>query len=172
MSTAFVRPTRPRPAAGFTLIETIVAVATSSVLLLALGSVITIAARAVPSGNEPVVSAVQIERGLAMLLADFEEAIDYDKTDGSHVLHLGVKDRNGDGTDDLVQYKVDGSNRLVRILNGGTPVPLFGNVKTFTISHTRIDTVVSWAEIYVEIVNARPTKRYLRVRLLNMPEER
>jgi competence protein ComGC len=172
MKTLPAIPHRPRPCAGFTLIETIVAVATSSILLLALGSAVTVAARAVPSGNEPVVSAVEIERGLAMLLADFEEAIDYDKTDGSHVLHLGVPDRNADGTDDLVQYKVDGSKRLVRILNGGTPVPLFGNVEDFTISHTRVDAVVSWAEVKVEIVNARPTKRFLRVRLLNMPEER
>lgn len=163
---------RPSSGAGFTLVETIVAVATSSILLLALGSAVTVAARAVPSGNEPVVSAVEIERGLAMLLADFEEATDYDKTDGNKVLHLGVPDRNADGTDDLVQYKVDGSNRLVRILNGGTPVPLFGNVKDFKISHTRVDAVVSWAEVQIEIVNARPTKRFLRVRLLNMPEER
>lgn len=158
--------------AGFTLIETVVAVSTSSVLLLALGSVITIAARAVPSGNESVVGAVRIERGLAMLLADFEEAIDYMKSDDGTQLYLGVPDRNSDGTGELVQYQVDKSAQLVRILNGGTPVVLFGDVASFQVSHTPSDKQVSWAQVEIQIKNAVPAKRALRVRLLNMPEER
>lgn len=157
------------PGGGFTLIETLVAVSVSGILLLSLGSVVVLASRAIPTGQETVITAGQIERGIALLQADIEEAIDIQTT--NNTVLVGVPDRNADGVGEAVRYWLDDSNRIVRSQNGSNELALFGAVKTITITAEKAGGRVNAVRIDL-VMDAVPPRRNIRVRMLNSPAER
>lgn len=160
---------RRRETPGFTLIETIVAVSISGVLLLSLGSVIIVASRAVPTGQETVVTAAAVERGIALIQADLEDAIDL--ASNSDVFLIGVPDRNGDGKDDVIRYSLDGSGSLSRSQNGADAVTVLRDIKDFSLDLSERSGRVTAVRLDLEM-NASPSRRSIRVRLLNTPEKR
>lgn len=153
--------------AAFTLIETVVAMAISVVLLLALGSAVVIASKAIPTGQESVVTEGVIERGLAVMAADIEVATAVNRTSG---LVLTVPDRDGDGADDTITYQLSGTPKyLYRSRNGSTPVALFGPVSSSNITPIMSGGSLSALKVELTIDNATPTDRTLIVELLNRP---
>ena len=163
------KPGRFMTAPAFTLIETIVAVSISGVLLLSLGSVIIVASRAVPTGQETVVTAAAVERGIALIQADLEDAIDLASNSG--VFLIGVPDRNGDGKDDVIRYSLDGSGSLSRGQNGADAVAVLRDIKNFSLDMSERSGRVTAVQLNLEM-NASPSRRSIRVRLLNSPEMR
>lgn len=165
-----VRVCQPRGfGAGFTLIETLVAVSVSGVLLLSLGSVIVLASRAVPTGQETVITAASVERGIAVIQSDLEETIDIASNGGNFL--VGVPDRDGDGVGEVIRYTLDGSGSLSRGQNGADSVVLLREIKNLSLDFTEQDGRIRTVRIDLEM-NAMPARRSVLVTLLNNPEKR
>jgi type II secretory pathway pseudopilin PulG len=155
---------------AFTLVETTVAVAVSSILLLSLGSVIVVAARAVPTGREQVVVSGGIERALAVLQADLEEATEIDLVGST--LAMAVPDRDADGVPEVIEFGRDAQFMLTRTHNRGTPEVLAGPIKDIAMDMREVDGRVLAVSVRLTIDGAEPSDRTLNVRLLNTPEVR
>lgn len=153
---------------GFTLVETVTAMAISTILLLAMASTIAVAARAVPTGDESVIGEGRIERGLALLRSDLEVATTI--TWGS-TLVLTVPDRDGDKVEETITYDwTEGDRTLMRDRNGLASESLFGpisfgNVVLVEGEDERIRQVL----VVFQIAGAQPAARVLSVRTLNRP---
>lgn len=155
---------------GFTLIETVVAAGISSILLLALGSAVMVASRAVPTGKEDLILTGRIESGLAMMRRDIEECLDILVEDSRLV--LAVPDRDGDGSPEAIVFEINGENQLTRSQSLGTPAVLFGPVKSFTVTLRGDGTHVLALTGRLVLDEARTAERSITVRTLNRPEER
>lgn len=160
----------PTTTRAFTLIEVVVATAVSGVLLLALGSAVALASRAVPSGSEPVITEGAIGRACAVMQADIEETTDL--YFGSTLL-LAVPDRDGDGRDDLIEYAWAGTgNMLTRSHNRGVPGVLAGPVKVVSLTQIKAGTLLDRVQVTIVFADATPASRTFEVRTLNQPVAR
>lgn len=155
---------------AFTLIETVVATGVSAVLVLSLGSTILIAARAVPTPDEPLVFNDAVARGTSVIRTDIADAIDI-FTDETALL-VAVPDRNGDGDPELITFSVDADRMVTRSQNEGIPHILFGPVSDIDFSLRTVGGTVRAVTATFDIPGASPTVRTMTVRLLNTPEER
>jgi hypothetical protein len=117
-----------------------------------------------------VITAGVIERGLALMRTDLEEAIDL-ASNGSNFL-IGVPDRNADGTGEVIRYTHDGSGALLRSQNGATSRPVLVGVNGLSFSIEERDGRVLAVRIDLEMIGAEPSRRSLRVTLLNTPTKR
>lgn len=161
------RLSRRNAGAGFTLIETLMAVSVSGILLLSLGSVIVLASRAIPTGRETVITAGAFERGLAVIQADLEDAVDI--ATGSAGFVVGVPDRNGDGKQDAIRYSLDGSGLLVRAQNGAPGRTVLTGVKSFDFVADQQGGRILAVRVDLIVDEVQPGRRSLRVTLLNTP---
>lgn len=153
---------------GFTLLETVTAMAISSVLFLALGSTIAIAARAIPTGDEPVIAEGEISRGFAIMAADLEVATSITRTAG---LTLEVPDRDGDGRPDTIVYDwITGDRYMTRTWNGGSTETLFGPLANGNVVFTQSGRVYQRVLFILSFADHTPAARLLSVELLNQPE--
>lgn len=155
---------------GFTLIETMVATGVSAILLLALGSTVMLASRAVPTGSEPLILNDQVERAIAMLRTDVSEAIDI-HTDAEKLV-LAVQDRSGDGQPEFVVYERDGKGRLTRAQNAGTPYAIATGISNAAFTLVNADGKVRSMRATIRVDGASPSVREVHVRLLNNPDVR
>ncbi|RMH29867.1 MAG: prepilin-type N-terminal cleavage/methylation domain-containing protein [Planctomycetota bacterium] len=163
-----VRPMLHPLCRGFTLIETVVALAVSSVLLLALSSTVLLASRAVPSGNETVIAEAEIQRSLALMSSDIEVATAISTTSG---LTLTVPDRDGDGNSDTIGYSwTDADNMVRRTRNGSGDEVLFGPITSMNVICLKDGTAVTQVLIVIKLNTVSGvTDRVLNVRALNLP---
>lgn len=156
---------------AFTLIETVVATGVSAVLMLALGSTVMIAARVVPTGDEAFVSAARTERGIALLHAEVETAIDF-YTDANG-MYITAADRDEDGVDQFVTYTWSNPDRMMtRTYDNGDAEPLFGPLTSVTIKPAATDDQIDSVAITMVFQSATPSVRSVTIRMLNQPEER
>lgn len=146
------------------------AVSVSGLLLLSLGSVIVLASRAVPTGRETVVTAGVVERGLDLIRADLEDAIDL-ATNSANFL-IGVPDRNADGAEEVIRYVLDGDGNLLRSQNGAADRPVLTGVKNLSFTAQEADQRIVSVHLDLELAEATPSLRTLRVTLLNTPPKR
>lgn len=155
---------------GFTLIETVVAMAISAILLLALGSTIMLASRAVPRGDEAVISEGELQRAFALMESDIQECTDIMMTSS---LTIAVPDRDGDGLEEVIEYAYNGADKMVtRSRNGGTAETLFGPVKGLTVKQTTSNGRVDRISLAFTLSGYAVADRQLDVVLLNQPEAR
>ena len=161
-------PSRPNARRAFTLIETVTALAISSILLLAMASTVVVAAQAIPTGTEPVITEGQVERGLALIASDIEVAtdIEWDTT-----LEITVPDRDGDLADDVIVYDWNSGDRIVtRTRNGEASEELFGPVSMGNVVFTEDDDENVQQVIIVFVIPGQtPAARVINVRTLNRP---
>ncbi len=155
---------------GFTLIETVVAAGVSAILLLALGSTVMLASRAVPTGSEPLILNDRVERAIAMLRTDVAGAVDIQTDSGA--LLLAVPDRSGDGKPEFIVYALDGKGRLTRAQNAGSPHPIATGIDSAAFSLVSVDDKVAAMRATIRVHGASPAVREVHVRLLNAPEAR
>lgn len=153
---------------AFTLIETVVALAVSSVLLLALGSTVLLASRAVPSGSEPVISEAWIQRSLAVMSSDIEIATSITVNSG---VTLTVPDRDGDGTPETIAYSWVGADKMVsRTRNGSAEEVLFGPISSMNVICLKDGSVITQVIIAIRMSSTAGVRdRILNVRTLNLP---
>ena len=121
--------------AGFSLIELLTAMAISSVLILAIGSAITLAARALPAEDDPHLALLHGGGAVDTMQEDLEAAVHITERTATSVT-LALPDRDGDGRPEVVRYAWSGTggDPLTRRLNGGAVVPLLGDVHDLDLS--------------------------------------
>lgn len=108
---------------GFTLIELVVSLATTSVLLLGAAGTLALAARALPTQDDPAATARSLASTAEIIRADASTAVAFATRDTALVL----PDADSDGKEELVEYTVE-NDTLYRVYNDGEPVRLLGNV--------------------------------------------
>lgn len=156
---------------GFTLVETVVAAGVSAVLMLALGSTVMIAARAVPTGEEAFITAARTERGIALLQSEVETAVDfYADANG---IYITSADRDSDGVEEFVTYTWSGGDRMMtRTYDNGGSEALFGPLSSVTVKPAAVDGRLDTVSIVLAFSGAVPPGRTVTVRMLNQPVER
>src|ERR1700712_5445393 len=95
---------RPR---GMTLIEMTMSLLISSVLMVALGSSVMIASRAIPSSSTPIDTASTTAEGLDRLMSELMFAKTVTELTSTAVTFT-VADRNADAIDETIRYAWDG----------------------------------------------------------------
>tara|TARA_R110002111_G_scaffold189528_2_gene254806 strand:- start:232 stop:1296 length:1065 start_codon:yes stop_codon:yes gene_type:complete len=127
---------KPRTHAGFTLIEMVVSLSVISIIFLAMGSVMLLAAQSIPTEDDaPALTsdALEVTRQLA---SELETATTIaHMTD--RVIMFKIPDRNGDGNDEMLAYSWSGTPGapLFRNYNGGTAVTVLPSVQSFSLTY-------------------------------------
>src|SRR3990172_3247135 len=119
---------------GHTLVELVTALASGTILLAGLGSVMMIASQI---AYTPVSSEKRLRAAEAFnRLAEDARFATFFVTHTSNVLEFVVADRNSDGSAERIRYEWSGvaGAPLLRTLNGGTPVALVDSVQNFQCS--------------------------------------
>ena len=130
----------PKPSAakagGFTLIELVIGLAMTTVLLGAMAITVGIASRSIDPGAGPAGRTVQGADVLEQMEADLALALGFTEQTASAATFT-VPDRNGDGNPETIRYYWLGATdgRLMKQVNGGTPVAVAQNVQQFSLTY-------------------------------------
>lgn len=122
--------THPR-ARGFTLIETVLAMAILSLVLGGVASAIVIAGRAVPSASDPGTRAAHAAAAIDELMADISVATGIAECSAS-ACEFTLPDWDSDGDEETIRYEVKGT-LLVRTVNGSS-VTVLEDVADFAVA--------------------------------------
>ena len=106
---------------GFTLLELVISLSVTSILLMAVGSAIMMAAKAVPDPDTPDNEIALPARVAADISAELQLALSFTTRD-SDTVEFTVADRTGDKIDETIRYDWSGTagDPLTRQYNGGT----------------------------------------------------
>ncbi len=105
---------------GFTLLELVISLSVTSILLLAVGSAIMLAAKAVPDPDTPDNDTALPARVAADIAAELQMALTFIFRDADTV-KFTVADRTGDEVDETIRYDWSGTvgDPVTRQYNGG-----------------------------------------------------
>lgn len=123
-------------ASGFTLTETLMSSALLGVLLVAMGSAITLSSHAVPSPDQAGHGRIAAVRAMEQLTADLSHAtFVLDRSPTS--VTLVVPDRTGDAKAERITYAWSGvaGDPLTRQINASDPRPVLEGVQRFALSY-------------------------------------
>ncbi len=128
--------TRPPERTGFTLLETVLTMAVTSVLLLAMGSAMLMVSRVLPDAQSPAAASVAGAAAVEQIATDLQYAISISSRSTS-VVEFTVADRNGDSRAEVVRYEWSGTAGapLTRRENGGTALDVLADVRDFSLSY-------------------------------------
>jgi hypothetical protein len=120
---------------GFTLVEVVLSAVTLAVLLLATGSAVALAARAIPDGRSVASATVAGGRALDSLTTDLADATAVTSATATAIT-LTVPDRTGDGVADTITYAWSGVSDapLTRKFNTGTAATIAAKVREFKLT--------------------------------------
>lgn len=124
-------------AGGFSLVELMVATAITSLIAVAIGSAMMIAAHAVPDDQSGATVSLEAGRVLERLSLELQYALTVpERTD--HAITFTVADRDDDGAAERLRYAWSGAAGapLTRQVNDGPAVPVFDTVKAFDLAYT------------------------------------
>jgi prepilin-type N-terminal cleavage/methylation domain-containing protein len=127
--------TRPNPR-GFTLLELVVGTAVMSVIMVALGSVMLIAGRALPQAQSATGAAVAAAGAAEQMASELRYALAINQRSAT-MIEFTVADRNSDGLPETIRYEWSGTAAapLTRQYNGGTAVDALSDVREFSLSY-------------------------------------
>ncbi|MFA9477362.1 type II secretion system protein J [Phycisphaerales bacterium AB-hyl4] len=127
---------RANRSAGFSLVELSVAIALSAVVMLALGSAMVLASRALPNADSPALASHDVGRALEQLSTDLQHAL-YVSERSPHAITFTVADRTGDGSPQRMRYAWSGEpgEPLTWQLDDHDPVDLLPSIDTFELSY-------------------------------------
>ena len=150
------QPEGKRPAAGYTLLELVVASASATVLMVGLASSLYIAGESLEvvtsrQKEEALQEGLSVaERVIRMIKHDLQSATEITElTTGpnplpdplpdppiSTLVTMKVPDRNNDGTPETIRYQWSGipGDSITQEYNGGTPTPIATNVQNFSLA--------------------------------------
>ncbi|MEX0652783.1 MAG: prepilin-type N-terminal cleavage/methylation domain-containing protein [Phycisphaeraceae bacterium] len=134
------RPNPPhRHAAGFSLIELVIAIALSAVVMMALGSAIVLASRAMPGADSPALTSHETGRVLEQFSNDLQHAIHITER-SDHAVTFTVADRDGDGSPQRIRYAWAGSpgDPLTWQLDEHDPVDLLPAIDAFDLTYEQV----------------------------------
>ena len=125
---------RSRPA--FTLLELMVAMAIVSIIMVAIGSTVLIAASAVPNGDSAAEETIEISRVVNGIADELRTAVHI--TDRSaNAVTFTLADRTGDALPEVLRYEWSGTSGdpLTRQFNLGTAITVLENVQQFDLTY-------------------------------------
>ncbi len=128
--TAVVR----RHLSAFTLIEMVVSLTIVSIVFLAMGSVMMLATKAVPSPDDPVNQMIENADILEQITSELQTATTITAATDKGIAFT-VPDRDADGADEVIQYAWAGvaGEPLYRQYNGGNMVAVMPAVSQFEL---------------------------------------
>ncbi len=123
---------------AFTLVELMVSVAIMSILLVAIGSSILLASKAIPDATNPT-SRVIASSNLANQIAAELRSATYITESSATAISFAVPDRDGDGSPELIRYAWSGTAGapLTRSYNRAAAVEAVASVQNFSLAYTR-----------------------------------
>ncbi len=133
------RSDRRRSRPGLSLVEMAVAIAVVSVLLVAIGSVVVVAAKALPTARGPGEANLSAGAALDSISAELRMARTITESTATSVAFT-VADRDNDGHDETIRYAWAGvaGNPVTREYNGAAPVPVVAAANSFALSYTKL----------------------------------
>ena len=134
---------------GYTLMEMVVASATSAVLIGGMASSLYIASQSLDVDQGSVGQKRQAQQVLAMISRDLQSAVGLTHLSSTSVT-MTVPDRDGDAVPETIRYYWSGTpnESLFQEYNNGTAVAIAENVQAFSLA---------WATRFIEGVTAVPT---------------
>jgi Tfp pilus assembly protein PilW len=117
------------------LIELVVALAISSTLLLAMGSVVLVSTKAIPTANNRTSSIVAGSRALSSISSDVFFATSVTELTATAITFT-VPDRNNDGHPETIRYAWSGNagDPLTRQYNGGNVISIIPRIQSFNLT--------------------------------------
>ena len=115
---------------GFTLLELVISLSITSILLMAVGSAVMMAAKALPDPDTPDNETALPARVVADIAAELQLALSFIFRD-SDTVEFTVADRNGDDVAETIRYDWSGTagDPLTRRYNGGPVTTVIAAVK-------------------------------------------
>ncbi len=140
------RPAEVLHRPGFTLLELVISLSVSSILLMAVGSAIMMAAKAVPDPDTPDNDTALPARVAADIAAELQMALSFIFRDADTV-EFTVADRTGDTIAETIRYDWSGTigDPLTRQYNGGPVTNVIGAAEEFGLLYDT--TIVNEQEI-------------------------
>ncbi|HBE72233.1 MAG TPA: hypothetical protein DDW52_29215 [Planctomycetaceae bacterium] len=168
----------PNQRSGLTLIELLIASASSTLLLGGLCTSIFIASRAIDDSDSGVSSELQSSSVVEDILADLRVARKVISNSSDSIVCV-VPDRNGDGVDDVLRYQWSGraGDPLIRQVNDSPAGEILRDVKSLNFQYfTRTvvglpePDVVPSSSLFIRSKEDKETKRKLYADL-EIPDE-
>ena len=121
---------------GFTLVELIVAVAITSILMLAIGSAIVVATHALPDNDGPAGAVIAAGSAAEQIAAELQYAVSINQRSAT-MIEFTVADRNGNGEPEIIRYEwsATAGDPLTRQYNAGTVTNVLDSVQQFDLSY-------------------------------------
>ena len=128
----------PNPRRAITLIEMTTSLVIVSVLLVATGSAIVLASRAMPDRRSGASGLLASSAALEQLNMDLTYATAVGEM-GATAIEFTVPDRTGDGAGEVVRYAWDAApgSPLTRSVNGAAPAAVLDDVHEFALVYDR-----------------------------------
>ena len=129
------QPARSRDA--FTLLELTVSLSITSILLVAVGSAIVLAAKAIPNAQDQTNVFLTSGKATDDLVSELQFALGFTQRTANTV-EFTVADRDGDTVDETIRYEWSGTpgDPLTRQYDGGTPVTIVEAAQEFALTYT------------------------------------
>ncbi len=121
---------------GFTLVELAVSMAVMSTIILAVGSVMLLAARAMPDANSPARASIAAAGAVEQMITELQYAVSVNQR-SSRMIEFTVADRDGNDVPEIIRYEWSGilGDPLTRCYNAGTPANVLADVYEFNLSY-------------------------------------
>ncbi len=142
------RPWRPAPQ-GFTLVEMTVSLAVLSILLIAIGSAIMLAAKTLPQQSDPSRETTSAVMTVEDMTTELQYALAFSVRSATGV-EFSVAVRDGDGSRETIRFAWSGTagDPLTREYNGALAVTVLDDVEQFELLY---DTIVSSETMPTEV---------------------
>ncbi len=120
---------------GFTILELALSVMVMSTLMVAMGSAVLLASKAIPASDNPASAAIDQSRSLDLLTTDLAEALYFSERTAT-TLAFTVPDRDGDGNPERIRYAWDGSagDPLTRQFGSSSPRTVVPSVNSLVFT--------------------------------------
>lgn len=117
---------RPRGTHAFTLIEMVVSLSVISIVFLAMGSVMVLASKALPTADSSTALTFEANDLVQQIVSELQTATSVTAATDKGIAFT-VPDRDSDAVDESIMYRWDGvpGGPLFRQYNGGNPVKMF-----------------------------------------------
>lgn len=121
---------------GFTLVELVVSMAVTATIILAIGSVMLLAARAMPDANSPARASIAAAGAVEQMITELQYAVSVTQR-SSKMIEFAVADRDGNDVPEIICYEWSGilGDPLTRRYNAGALANVLANVYEFNLSY-------------------------------------
>ena len=121
---------------GFTLVELIVAVAVTSILMLAIGSTIVVATYALPDDDRPAGAVIAAGAAAEWIATELQYAVMVNHS-SANMVEFTVADRDNDDAPETIRYEWSGTAGapLTRQYNAGTLANVLDRVQQFELAY-------------------------------------